>query len=144
MSAPGFVPVIAGLFAEEPDGVRLLGTRCQSCGTHYFPRCATCRNPECDGKQVGDALLPQTGTLYSYTIQHYEPPLFRIDDWQPYAIGVADLGDGVQVMGMLDGVALDEIRIGMPLRVAARTLYHNAQGVAVATYAFVPDLDAAQ
>ena len=134
------VPVAEGLFECSDDGGTLLATRCASCGTLYFPRRATCRNPACRDKDVRDATLPPCGTLYSYTIQRYRPPaLFRMDDWQPFAIGVVDLGEGVQVMGMLDRVALDAITIGMPLRVTARALYSDEHGQPVHTYAFVPE-----
>lgn len=51
--------------------------------------------------------LPSAGTLYSFTVQRYQPPpLFRIDDWSPYAIEVVDLEDGLQVMGMIDQIRL--------------------------------------
>lgn len=133
-------PIAEGLFDSADGGIVLLATRCASCGTLYFPRRATCSNPACRDKEVGDAVLPRQGALYSYTIQRYQPPpLFRMDDWQPYAIGVIDLGEGVQVMAMLDGVALDEIAIGMPLQLAPRPLYRDEQGRLVHTYAFVPE-----
>jgi uncharacterized OB-fold protein len=78
--------------------------------------------------------------LLSYTIQRYQPPpLFRMDDWQPYAIGLIDLGSGVEVMGMLTGLELDAIRIGMPLRMVVEALYVDATRGAVATYKFAPD-----
>lgn len=134
------LPVAQGLFEHDEEGTALLATRCASCQALYFPRRATCRNPECRGKDVRDAALPRHGTLYSYTIQRYQPPpLFRMDEWQPYALGVIDLGHGVQVMGMLDGVALDEIAIGMPLRVTQRVLYRDEDGRTVHTYAFAPE-----
>ncbi len=133
------VPVVDGLFALVAGEARLTGTRCASCGTHYFPRAISCRNPACRDKQVEPAALPNTGTLYSYTIQHYQPPpLFRMDDWAPYALGVVDLGEGLQVMGMLTGVPLDEIRIGMALRLVIEPLYLDAERGEVLTYKFAP------
>lgn len=136
----GAAPVVVGLFEEERGEVSLLATRCRSCEAIYFPRCTSCRNPDCDAKAVEDWALPRQGTLYSYTIQRYQPPsLFRMDDWHPYAIGLIDLGEGVRVMGMLDSIELDEIAIGMPMRLASRALYRDSEGREVRTYAFVPD-----
>ncbi|MCT2559584.1 Zn-ribbon domain-containing OB-fold protein [Tsuneonella sp. YG55] len=136
---PAAVSVVAGLFEEGPGGLRLLATRCTSCDTLYFPRRPTCRNPACETKAVEDAQLPRDGTIHSFTIQRYQPPaMFRIDDWKPYAIGVVDLGAGVQVMGILEGVAFDELAIGMPVRVTGRTLYRDPEGLDVRTFAFVP------
>lgn len=137
-SAP--TPVTDGLFTLTAEGPRLLGSRCASCATVYFPKAISCRNPVCRDKAVSDAQLPSGGTLFSYTIQHYRPPpLFRDDDWKPYAIGVVELGEGLQVMGMLDGVDLGSIAIGMPLRLVTRRLYHDAARGEVVTYAFAPD-----
>ena len=132
-------PVVAGLFEMVAGEALLAGTRCASCGALYFPQAISCRNPACCEKQVEPSLLPNTGTLYSYTIQHYQPPpLFRMDDWSPYALGVVDLGEGLQVMGMLTGVALDEIAIGMALRVVVEPLYRDAERGEVSTYKFAP------
>ncbi len=133
-------PVVDGLFAVGPDGPRLIGTRCTSCTTNYFPQAPSCRNPACRDKVVEPLLLPERGTLYSYTVQHYRPPpLFRMDDWSPYALGVVDLGNGVSVMGMLTDVAHDAITIGMPLRLVVEPLHIDDEGRTVLTYKFAPD-----
>ena len=134
-----WVPVAEGLFEVQPEGPRLIGSRCASCDTLYFPVVLSCRNPHCAEKRIEAALLPNRGALLSYTIQHYQPPPpFRMDNWQAYAIGLIDLGAGLEVMGMLTGVSFDAIRIGMPLRMVIETLYTDAERGAVATYKFAP------
>lgn len=133
------VAAAEGLFEVQPDGPRLVGSRCVSCDTLYFPAALSCRNPHCAEKRIEPALLPNQGTLLSYTIQRYQPPpLFRMDNWQPYAIGLVDLGAGLEVMGMLTGLEFDAIRIGMPLRMVVQTLYTDASRGKVATYMFAP------
>lgn len=128
-----------GLFEVDEGGPRLIGSRCRSCATIYFPQALSCRNPACRGKDVERTLLPDRGTLRSYTIQRYRPPpLFRMDDWAPYAIGLVDLGEGVQVMGMLTGIALDDIAIDMPLVLVAEPLFTDAERGPVLTYKFAP------
>lgn len=134
------VSVAAGLFEIADGQPRLIGSRCTACGTSYFPQALSCRNPACDAKMVERTLLPPQGTLYSYTVQGYRPPpLFRKDDWAPYAIGVVELDDGLRVMGMLSGCALDTIAIGMPVRLGVAPLYSDDQGRDVLTYMFLPD-----
>lgn len=134
------VPVIDGLFEVTAGEPVLLGARCLGCGTIYFPSTDYCRNPDCRAKQVEGCPLPTRGTLYSYTVQRYQPPpLFLMDDWSPYAIGLVDLGSGLQVMGMLDGIALHEIRIGMALRLIAAPLFADPQRGPVLTYKFGRD-----
>ncbi len=136
--------VADGLIKLDGEQARLVGTRCTACETLYFPQAPSCRNPDCRPKTVERALLPTTGTLVSYTVQRYQPPpLFRFDDWQPYAIGLVDLGDGVEVMGMLTGFALDSITIGSPVRLVVEPLYTDAEQRSVLTYKFAPDWESA-
>ena len=131
--------VAEGLF-EIVDGVAyLVGSRCSGCGTCYFPQALSCRHPACHNKSVQPVRLPRTGTLISFTVQRYRPPsLFRMDDWQPYAIGLIALGDGLEVMGMLDGVQLDSIRIGTEVTLLVAPLFREADGREVLTYKFAP------
>ena len=134
------VPVADGLFEMAGSEPRLIGSRCTGCQSVYFPQATNCRNPQCHAKHVARCLLPARGTLYSFTIQRYRPPpLFRVDDWSPYAIGLVDLGEGLQVMGMLGGIALEEVRIGMPLRLVVEPLYVDEERGSVVTYKFAPD-----
>ncbi len=132
-------PVAEGLF-EVSDGVpRLIGSHCLSCDALYFPRALSCRNPDCLEKNVERRLLADRGTLYSFTIQRYRPPpLFRMDDWTPFALGLVDLGCGLRVMGMLTGIPLDQIQIGLPVKLVVETLFRSVDRVNVVTYKFAP------
>lgn len=135
---------MAGLFDMSAGEPALLGARCLGCATIYFPSTGYCRNPDCHAKKVEHYRLPTRGSLYSFTVQRYQPPpLFRMEDWSPYAIGLVDLGSGLQVMGMLEGIALDEIRVGMALRLVVAPLFADPQRGAVLTYKFGRD-DAAR
>jgi uncharacterized OB-fold protein len=133
------VPVADDLFRVTADGAALLGSRCTGCGSHYFPKSLSCRNPGCDAKAVEEVLLGRRGTLYSYTVQSYQPPpLFRMDPWQPYAIGLVELPEGLRVMGMLTGFALDDIAIDAPVELVVETLYRDPSGREVLTYKYAP------
>jgi uncharacterized OB-fold protein len=102
----------------------------------------SCRNPKCEAKEIEDALLGRRGTLYSYTVQGYRPPpLFGMEPWAPYAIGLVEIPEGLRVMGILTGCDLDEIRIGMPVKLVVKPLYTDASGRAVLTYKFAPLLE---
>ncbi len=130
-------PVADGLFEDGPGGPRLIGSRCCGCGTVYFPVAPGCRNPDCDAVELEQVLLPERGTLLSYTVQRYQPPpLFRMDHWEPYAIGLVDLGDGVEVMGMLSGFPLEAITIGEPVQLVVEQLYDDPTQGPVCTYKF--------
>ncbi|HMP55403.1 MAG TPA: OB-fold domain-containing protein [Novosphingobium sp.] len=132
-------PVVDGLFELADGKPRLVGTRCRACGALYLPRAISGANPACREKRVETCLLPGTGTLHSYTVQRYQPPpLFRMDNWEPYALGAVDLSPGLRVMGMLTGIAFDEVRIGMALKVIAETLFSDDLRGDVATFKFTP------
>ncbi|WP_066663910.1 MULTISPECIES: Zn-ribbon domain-containing OB-fold protein [unclassified Sphingomonas] len=132
-------PVAEGLFTTGSDGPRLIGSHCEGCGTDYFPTAIGCRNPACHDKRIVATELAPRGTLLSYTVQRYQPPpLFRMDDWAPYAIGLVDLGGGVEVMSMLTGFDLDEIVIGSAVQLTLEPLFTDAQGETVLTYKFAP------
>ena len=133
------LPVAEDLFRSTPDGPALVGTRCTGCGTHYFPKSLSCRNPACHAKAIEEVAMGRRGRLYSYTVQAYRPPaLFRMDDWAPYVIGLVELPEGLRVMGMLTGCELSDIHIDMPLELVIETLYRDENGRDISTYKFSP------
>ena len=74
MTTTNSVPVIEGLFAETSEGPRLLGCRCTTCGTLYFPRSTACHNPDCRESKLEEASFGPKGKLYSCAVQNYPPP----------------------------------------------------------------------
>lgn len=139
------VPVAEGLFRWSDEDVALVGTRCTSCGAHYFPKSLSCRNPDCDQKVIEEALFGRRGRLRSFTVQAYRPPpLFRMDPWAPYAIGLVELPEGLRVMGMLTCCALDEIRIDMPVELTVEPLYTDESGREVLTFKYAPAAEEAR
>ena len=139
-AAPASRHVADDLFEVAGDEVALVGSRCETCGSHYFPQALGCRNPDCDGTTVTRVLLGRRGRLHSYTVQHYQPPpLFRMDPWAPYAIGLVEVEEGLQVIAMLTGLELDGLEIGTPLRLVTERLHEDDDGTAVLTYKYAPD-----
>ena len=133
------IPVAEDLFRVSADGAALVGSRCTGCGSYYFPKSLSCRNPACDEKSVKDVLLGRRGRLYSYTVQSYQPPpLFRMEPWAPYAIGLVELPEGLRVLAMLTGFALDDIRIDTPVELVVEPLHTDAEGRTVLTHKYAP------
>ena len=129
-------PVVEGLFRAEEDRIVLLGSRCEACGTLYFPQRVACRNPECAGSgDLSPAELPRKGTLYSYSWQAYQPPgLFAVDAWKPYAIGAVDLAENLRILARLD-IPREKLRIGMEV-VLGHDVMRRGEDGAVAGYVF--------
>ncbi len=134
------VPVVQGLFAETPHGPRLLGSRCATCGTPYFPKTPVCHNPACNASRVQDATFGPCGTLWSFAVQYYAPPApVKYDDpFAPFAIGVVDLPEGLRVLGRLSVDDLKTIKIGMPVELVIERLCGGADGSEVTTWKFRP------
>lgn len=133
------VPVAENLFEFSGADVALIGSRCLTCGTHYFPKAVACRNPECDGETLETTLLGRRGRLYSWTVQAYQPPpLFRMQPWAPYAVGLVEIPEGLRVMAMLTSDALDELAIDMPMDLIVEPLYVDDAGAEVLTYKYRP------
>ena len=115
MSAPPRVPIKPGYFTVPDDprvAPRLLGTRCEDCGEHFFPRRAVCA--KCLSERTENVLLGPRGTLYSYTFVHF--PLFgstRVEHIG-YGVGQVDLPEGPRVQMPLAGKQ-EDYRVGQSL-----------------------------
>jgi uncharacterized OB-fold protein len=132
-------PVVQGLFEGQGDATRLLASRCRGCGSVYFPRSLSCRHPRCTDKAPQDILLGPEGSLYSVTVQAYRPPpLFVMDDWAPYALGLIDMPEGLRIMAMLTGRPPQDWRIGEPVALTTGVLSRDGEGREVLTYQFRP------
>lgn len=136
---PAGVPVAEGLIDMSGAGASLVGSRCTGCGTHYFPQALSCRNPDCDRKDLEAARFGRRGRLYGWTLQAYRPPaLFKMDDWEPYVLGLVELPEGLRVLSMLTGCPVDELHVDMPLELVVETLYVGDAGDDVLTYKYAP------
>ena len=109
------VPIKEGFFTipDDPsEPPRLLGTRCEDCNEHFFPRRAVCA--QCLSEHTTDVLLGPRGTLYSYTFVHF--PLFgstRVEHIG-YGVGQVDLPEGPRVQMPLAGKQ-EDYRVGQAL-----------------------------
>jgi uncharacterized OB-fold protein len=136
---PAVVPVAEGLIDVSGAVASLIGSRCTGCGSHYFPQALSCRNPDCDRKVLEAAHIGREGRLYGWTLQAYRPPaLFRMDDWEPYALGLVELPEGLRVLSMLTGCSVDDLHVDMALELVVETLYVDDSGHDVLTYKYAP------
>lgn len=127
-------PFREGLMTLEPFA--LIGGQCPHCGTTSFPvrsTCSACRRTD-DPEQV---TLSDSGTVYSYTIVRQAPPGVDV----PYPLAYVDLPEGVRLLAQLDRAAIDEIEIGMDVRLAPRSMGVTEDGVRLVGYQFVADAE---
>ena len=109
------VPIKEGFFTIHDDPSeppRLLGTRCEDCNEHFFPRRAVCA--KCLSERTTNVLLGPRGTLYSYTFVHF--PLFGSTRGEHigYGVGQVDRPEGPRVQMPLAGKQ-EDYRVGQAL-----------------------------
>ena len=135
------IPAVKGLFTMPPEEPHLLGTKCHSCGDYFFPRVDTCRNPHCSkAKPVEQVQLSKKGKLYSFTVNHYPPPIFhKPDPFVPYALGIIELPEGIRVTSVI-GTEYNEnnLTVGMNMEMKVDKLYEDKDGNEVVSWRFLP------
>jgi uncharacterized OB-fold protein len=94
-----------------PDPAVLEIHRCERCAQFHSYARAAC--PKCGGTTLRTPVTGR-GTLYSYTVVHRAPSA-ALRDETPYAIGIVRLAEGPHIMGRLEGIDPDAVRIDMPL-----------------------------
>ncbi|HEY2302586.1 MAG TPA: OB-fold domain-containing protein [Acidimicrobiales bacterium] len=124
------VAAVDGWFTLDADQPRLLGNRCTTCGTFFFPRADFfCRNPECDGTAFDEVPLSSKGRVWSYTVNRYQPPPpYRSPEpFAPYAIAAVELvEEKMVVLGqMVAGVEGDQLDVGMEVELVLDVLYED-------------------
>ena len=117
------------------DGAaRLVAATCGACGAVTFPVRERC--PACGSADVAETLLPEQGTLWTWTTQGFEPkspPYLPDGEFAPFAVGYVEFPGYLRVEGRLTESDPDRLRIGTPMRVVA----HDHAGVP--SYAFAPE-----
>jgi len=125
-------PAIEGWFTTGPDPA-LVGTRCTTCETVYFPRASGfCRNPGCSGEEFAEVELSRRGTIWSYTDAQYQPPppyVPSTDPYVPFALAAVELPEGLVVLGQVaEGYGVADLRVGAEAEVVVETLYSDETG----------------
>ena len=123
-------PAIEGWFTIDEEPV-LLGNRCTSCGTVFFPKASFfCRNPACDGEEFAETPLSRTGRIWSFTDAQYQPPppyIPREGDYTPFALAAVELADEqMVVLGQVaDGVGVADLEVGQQVELVVEPLYSD-------------------
>ena len=129
MREPDKVAALPDWFTLDAEPA-LIGSRCDACGTFYFPaRSVACRNPACAGGGMDNVPLSRTGTLWSFTDACYQPPEPYIAalPFEPFAIAAVQMeAERMIVLGqVVRGVGVDGLRTGMPMELVVEPLFEK-------------------
>lgn len=136
------IPVQEGLFTWPSKTPQLIASRCNDCGDVVFPRQQSC--PACSADDVEEILLSRRGTIWTWTIQHFPPPIPPYagsgdrDTFVPYGVAYVELPEGVRVEGRLTENDPERLSIGMEMELVVEKFANDADGNELVTFAFQP------
>lgn len=114
------------------DGLKegkVFATRCRKCGALNFPPTADC--PNCYSSDIEWISLSGEGELETFTHVIVKPQSFQ--EYEPYTVAIAKLKEGVRVLAWLSGASIEDIKVGMKVKLQVRT---SQEGTLV--YEFIP------
>ena len=90
-----------------------------------------------------DVLLGERGTLWTWTVQRFPPPIPYLGDTDPerfipYGVGYVELPEGIRVEGRLSESDAAKLEIGMEMELVLEKFAEDGDGTEVMTFAFRP------
>jgi len=130
------MPTPSRYWREIPQRYRLEAKKCKKCGIVLFPPRLIC--PECKGREFEDTKLAEKGKVLTYTIIRVPPHQFV--DQAPFAVGIAELDDGVKLTGQIVDCDFEDLKIGQRVKIEFRKIYDEGEaGIICYGYKFVPE-----
>ncbi|MBI5966770.1 MAG: Zn-ribbon domain-containing OB-fold protein [Deltaproteobacteria bacterium] len=129
-----FNPSILTLCSTEDGQPHLVGSRCHSCGTVYFPQQTLCIECLQEGT-LKEHPLSRRGKLYSFTIVEREslaPPGFKV----PYAYGYVELPEGVRVLSKIIGWKPGTLKMGAGVELVVEEIREDSSGQKIMGFRF--------
>ncbi|MGO4385512.1 Zn-ribbon domain-containing OB-fold protein [Specibacter sp. RAF43] len=115
----------------DADDSRLLGATCLTCRCIFFPPTVDfCRNPSCEGETFEQTPLSRTGTVWSHTTNHYQPPAPYLSPkpFAPYTVAAVELAkEGMVVLGQVS-VHGGAVAVGDRVRLVSEVLLTDDEG----------------
>jgi uncharacterized OB-fold protein len=128
--------ITAQRYAREiPQRYRMEAGKCKKCGEIFFPPRIVCA--KCRGREFETIKLSDEGKVVTYTVIRVPPTSFA--DEAPYAVGIIELKDGVRITAQIVDCGLEQIKIGMDVRLEFRKLMkEGSAGILCYGYKYVP------
>ncbi|WOF16716.1 Zn-ribbon domain-containing OB-fold protein [Methanoplanus sp. FWC-SCC4] len=128
MSVPRF-------WRKQPQRYNLIGTKCETCGTHYFPPRTLCPKCRREGKIV-EHKFKGTGKVVTFSIIRTTSEEYDIQT--PFPVAIIELDEGTRMTAPVV-CDINEIHIGMPVKSTFRKIVSDGpSGTIVYGTKFVP------
>ncbi len=134
------IPLPPDVFTWPSDEPQLIGARCVACTAITFPMTTSC--PRCGATGPGRAPAPASGTLWTWTTQDFLPKEPYAsgetnETFQPYGVGLVQLGDEVRVEARLTEADPAKLDFGMEVELVVVPFREDGDTTTV-TFAFAP------
>jgi uncharacterized OB-fold protein len=96
---------------------KVYATKCKECGEIQFPPVADCY--KCPSSQVEWIELGADAEIETFTHIVIRPTSFQ--HHKPYTVAIGRMKEGVRVLAWLTGFKFSEVRIGMKVKLIAKT-----------------------
>ena len=126
------IPAIENWFTDEAEP-HLLGLRDPGSGSYFFPKdVAISAAPGHAGAELEEVELSRTGTLWSWTTNHYQPPPPYVspEPFEPYTVAAVELArERMVVLGQLAAdVDPATLEAGLEMELVVETLFEDEEG----------------
>ena len=126
---------VARFWRKIPQRYNMLGTKCETCGRHFFPPRTFCPDCRRAGKIV-DYKFVGLGTIVTYSVIHTASEQYEA--LTPYVIAIVKLDEGPQITTQIV-CRPDQVKIGMKVKSAFRKIATDgASGIIHYGTKFVP------
>jgi len=115
---------------------RLVGTKCESCGSFYFPPISFCPKCRRNGR-VESFKFSGKGIVESFTIIRTAPSGF--EKATPYVVGIIRLDEGPKISAQITG-DIEQVDIGRKVSMVFRRMYEDGEQGLI-NYGFKFELD---
>ncbi len=92
--------------------------RCEECGSHVFYPRVLC--PDCGSPRLGWVRASGRGTVYSTAVIRQRP-----ERGPDYNIAIVELAEGPRMMSRVDGLAAEDVKIGLAVEARIAELDGN-------------------
>jgi len=134
------IPLKEGLWStQSEDGTpQLIGSKCEVCGEHFFPKkekgwCIYCQN-----RSLSDVTLSREGKIASFSVVMQQPGGGFYKGPVPFSYGCVDLPEGIRIETLFSTDEFSELEVGESAELVIEKIYADDEGNEVVTFQFKP------